>query len=196
MSIHVPLGGICTCPHTCLHTWLYTWLYTYICLCTCRYTWLYAGILERNVQLDEDGDALEPYSVINYLQQADGMMLGVEMGLYDLRQVDLEGLQSPLNLRVEEIRWPGNMSGVPLDTAGLLAVVTSPATLPSCNPPVRLEPYTSCSNATIIDKFFCRRAHVTPICIFFPNAIYCGYKGSRGCMRAMWEWDARCGEGA
>ena len=98
----------------CTH--VYKWLSIHVCLPT----WLRAGILERNVQLDEDGDALEPYSFMNYLQQADGTMYGVEVGMYNLRRADLDGPWSPLNLRVEEVQWPGNTSAIPVDTAGLV----------------------------------------------------------------------------
>ena len=66
----------------------------------------FEGILQRSVELDENGDAIEPYAVMNYVEQGDGNMRGVEVGVYGSGQLDL---------RVDEVRWPGNASVVPLD---------------------------------------------------------------------------------
>ena len=66
----------------------------------------FEGILQRSVELDENGDAIEPYAVMNYVEQEDGKMRGVEVGVYGSGQLDL---------RVDEVRWPGNASVVPLD---------------------------------------------------------------------------------
>ena len=69
----------------------------------------FQGILRESVELDENGDAIEPYAVMNYVEQEDGSMRGVEVGVYSTGQLDL---------RVDEVKWPGKGSVVPLDTPG------------------------------------------------------------------------------
>ena len=70
----------------------------------------FEGIQQRRVELDANGDAIEPYSIMSYLEQADGEMGGVEVGQYASRK---------LKLRVADVRWPGNTTRVPADTAGV-----------------------------------------------------------------------------
>ena len=41
------------------------------------------GILGRSVALNKNSDAILPYSIMNYLQQPDGTMRSVEVGVYD-----------------------------------------------------------------------------------------------------------------
>ena len=69
----------------------------------------FEGIEQKTVKLDSNGDAIEPYSVMNYVEQGDGEMRGVEVGQY---------VSGELKLRVAEIRWPGNVSRVPSDMRG------------------------------------------------------------------------------
>ena len=42
----------------------------------------FEGILQRSVELDENGDAIEPYAVMNYVEQGDGNMRGVEVCMH------------------------------------------------------------------------------------------------------------------
>ena len=69
----------------------------------------FKGVLERSVELDENGFVFESYSIMNYLQWPDGTMQSVEVGLYDSGKLDF---------KIDEVRWPGNASGVPVDNPG------------------------------------------------------------------------------
>ena len=57
------------------------------------------GIEQRLVDLDQNGDAIEPYFIMNYIiDSAQQCMKGVEVGNYDAH---------PLDLYVQKIQWPG-----------------------------------------------------------------------------------------
>ena len=69
----------------------------------------FQGIQQR-VVLDENGDAVQPFSIMNYVEVKNTMQV-VDVGSY---------VSGQLNLEVEEIQWPGNGTEIPVDTAGLL----------------------------------------------------------------------------
>ena len=70
----------------------------------------FKGIADRTVQLDSNGDAVESYSLMNYVEGTEGGGIqAVEVGTYE---------SGKLKLRVEDIRWPGNTTQKPQDTAG------------------------------------------------------------------------------
>ena len=73
----------------------------------------FVGIQQRTVALDANGDAIQPYSVMNYVEE-NAEMRSVEVGWYESGQ---------LELKVADVRWPGNATTVPKDTAQELVLV-------------------------------------------------------------------------
>lgn len=67
----------------------------------------FVGIQQRTVALDANGDAIQPYSVMNYVEE-NAEMRSVEVGWYESGQ---------LKLKVADVRWPGNSSIVPIDVS-------------------------------------------------------------------------------
>ena len=63
----------------------------------------FKGISQRNVALDVNGDLIAEYSLMNYHEQDDGEMRGTVVGTYAQR----------LELRIEDVRWPGRSTQVP-----------------------------------------------------------------------------------
>ena len=66
----------------------------------------FKGIGEQTVELDSNGDAIEPYSLMNYLEFGTGEMQGVAVATY---------VSKKLNLQLDLLRWPGNTTHAPLD---------------------------------------------------------------------------------
>ena len=63
------------------------------------------------VQLDQNGDLIEAYSVMNYFEDRLGEMQNVNVGTYD---------SGKLTLKLNDVVWPGNTTDLPRDTPGTL----------------------------------------------------------------------------
>ena len=61
------------------------------------------------VQLDQNGDLIEGYSVMNYVEDELHEMQDVNVGTYNLGK---------LTLKLNDAVWPGNTSELPSDTPG------------------------------------------------------------------------------
>ena len=68
----------------------------------------FVGIGQRTVKLDINGDAIEPLSVMNYVQGSHGEMQSIEVATDVSRQ---------LVFNQKRIQWPGNSTDTPLDVS-------------------------------------------------------------------------------
>ena len=71
--------------------------------------------IEQVVVLNEDGDRLESYEVMNYVLGADGAMESVPVGLYN-------SSERTYSAYGREVIWPGNTTDTPLDRRGAVCV--------------------------------------------------------------------------
>ena len=67
-------------------------------------TYLLTALNSARVDLDSNGDAIEPYQIMNCRIEG-AQMRGVGVGTWDTAR---------LNLRVDAIWWPGNATDTPV----------------------------------------------------------------------------------
>ena len=73
-----------------------------------------AGVLGSNVSLDENGDLLASYEVLNYIVEVDGEMRTVPVGLYNRTLQQYSAYE-------RAVVWPGRTTEVPIDFSGVIA---------------------------------------------------------------------------
>ena len=76
----------------------------------------FKGVGNRVVALDQNGDRIESYEVMNYVVLADGRMGSVGVGMYD-------SIQGQYNAYERAVIWPGNVTAVPVDYVSGAAVI-------------------------------------------------------------------------
>ena len=68
----------------------------------------FQGVSGSTVALDQHGDRLESYEVMNYVLKADGAIGAVSVGLYN-------GLERTYSAYGRKVIWPGNTTDTPPD---------------------------------------------------------------------------------
>ena len=85
----------------------------------------FEGVGKIVVTLDQNGDRIESYEVINYLLDADGAMVRVPVGMYSSKAKQYRAYD-------QAVVWPGGTTEVPTDyVSGALWIVDHLADLPS-----------------------------------------------------------------